>query len=303
MASTSNEQVSNLDSYHRTRTQTPTIEANVSTNATLRVEEKGFDYIFSFNTGHEGAHILGNPLVYNSPSHVAFIHEHQDMHTLTASNWAEFDFDDEYMYVQHNYFPYIREKKGSCSTAIDFGHHNLYFVNALVKFLIDQSKSKFLFLRVTRDRYEAAKSMVGKYHSHEHDVICRKLEFRLCPFDRVSDVIIKVPSQEIWNNLTNIQRALWFIDEAEARWQKLAKTYPQMAYKIVHIDPSKLDTLEEAVKTVAKLANIDQGELRFNLHHSLHKEHNEKNSLHFADFSHSLIEQDNEYRKIFGITS
>ena len=68
-----------------------------------------------------------------------------------------------------------------------------------------------------------------------HEDICSALWFRYCPFDREEDVILHPPSRGAWMNFTTFQKALWLVDETEARWHRLVAENPFMNYTEVDI--------------------------------------------------------------------
>jgi len=195
-----------------------------------------YDFIFGYSTGHVGTTTLSEAQLYGSPSNVTFLHE---MHygkydppdeVMDTYTWLDAKYAEEYAYVKNVYVPWmIKSRSKKASTLLDLGHNINYFARALIKYLTEETKFKFIFVRVQRERLEAAISLSYRHPDEPNDDLCEMLVTRFCPLDRPEDVILKIPGgNEVWNNFSTIQKALWITDETEARWQQLKREFTNM---------------------------------------------------------------------------
>ena len=72
----------------------------------------------------------------------------------------------EYNFVKEKYIPWIVKKtrlglihEQSSKIFMDLGHSNLYFIDALVDYLIAETNYRFKLVRIVRPRYETAVSL------------------------------------------------------------------------------------------------------------------------------------------------
>ena len=75
-------------------------------------------------------------------------------------------FQEEYQFVKEKYIPWILAKTRTGlqddqlpRVFMDLGHASLYFVDALAAYLIAETSFQFTFVRITRPRYETARSL------------------------------------------------------------------------------------------------------------------------------------------------
>jgi hypothetical protein len=166
---------------------------------------------------------------------------------------------DEFEWVKNVYMPALIAAKGDNQTLVDLGHHNLYFMNALLNHL-DSLNYSYAIVRIRRNRYEVALSLLfTETHSPKSENPCNTLLFRLCPFDRVEDVILHPPNKYIWNKFTAFQKALWMIDEVEARWDLIKKRNKLHPFHILEVYWGKAypGSIEDAIAKVAKLIGMN----------------------------------------------
>ena len=230
-----------------------------------------YDFIFGYSTGHVGTTTLSEGRYYGMPSKIVFLHEmkygpfgNNNIDILqwsyNTSVWRQNDQVKDMIYVKEVFLPFLllSMKRAKATTLVDMGHHNLYFIDALVKYLLNETNYKFLIVRLRRERLETAVSL--SYHRPNKPMVelCRELITRFCPYDRVNEVINKPPSTDIWNNFTVTQQALWIIDETEARWLKLINDNPMMNFTEVYWSASYPQSMDEAALTVAQFLNIDK---------------------------------------------
>ena len=230
-----------------------------------------YDFIFGYSTGHVGTTTLSEGRYYGQPSKIVFLHEMKYgplgdnnvdiIHwSYNTSVWKKNDLAKDMIYVKEVFLPFLllSMKKAKAATLVDMGHHNLYFIDALVKYLLNETNYKFLMVRLRRERLETAVSL--SYHRPNRPMIdlCGELVTRYCPYDRVNEVVNKPPSIDVWNNFTVTQKALWIIDETEARWLKLIKDNPTMNFTEVYWSTAYPTSMDEAALKVAQFLNLEK---------------------------------------------
>lgn len=188
--------------------------------------EKKYDFVFGWSTGHVGTTSLSSAEAYNDPQNIKFIFEanrHPSFVTWLKEKWKNFTHENELEFVKSQFIPLMVQMRHNATTLVDLGHHNLYFIYGLLKYMkLNPFKYKILFVRIRRERYESALSL--SYSSSRHSV-CNML-FRYCPYDRQDDIILKLKNMSKWNTeFSDYHKALWLVDEVEARWQYLLKVY------------------------------------------------------------------------------
>jgi hypothetical protein len=193
-----------------------------------------YDFIFGFSTGHVGTTALNEGKLYGDPPYVRFIHElhygpyeFPDADEFSTEVWKKANYKAEYAFVKDKYVPFLLKNKGNRQVLMDLGHNSLYFVSALVKYLMDETKYRFIFVRVRRERLESAVSLSFRHPDEPFADTC-ELKTRFCPYDRASENLLVLPSLKVWEQFTIFQKALWLMDETEARWNQLKATYPAM---------------------------------------------------------------------------
>ena len=110
-------------------------------------------------------------------------------------------------------------------TIVDLTHQvNLGLLEALVSLL----QPRISFVRIIRSRYDTVRSFMN-----ESKVPCGSdVAWTLCPLYH-PDSVLKV-SNTTWAKLSASQRNMWFVDEVEARWQRLLLTYPSLPHLTVN---------------------------------------------------------------------
>jgi hypothetical protein len=135
---------------------------------------------------------------------------------------------------------YVDRKSNCNKTAnirmhIDLGHHIIMGLGDSLARLI--SPDRLAFIRLRRNRTSTAISFYssqaipcgGYYNSSEANL--GHGMFVLCPWDHGSIILQNDDSAyEKWEQLTDFQRCLWYVDEVEARWQMFIQKYPDLVY-------------------------------------------------------------------------
>ena len=108
-------------------------------------------------------------------------------------------------------------------TFVDMGHHiNLGLMEPLAWLL----RPAISFVRVIRSRFGTARSFFA-----EKKWPCGAGMWTLCPTTHPD--IVLMPTDQVWSSLSPVQRNLWYIDEVEARWQRLLSTSPGLSHLTV----------------------------------------------------------------------
>lgn len=104
------------------------------------------------------------------------------------------------------------------SPIVDLGHHiNLGLLDPLATAL----KHQVRFVRVIRSRFDTVRSFLA-----EQKAPCSAGMWTLCPTQH-PDIALPVQNAT-WERLSQAQRNFWFIDEVEARWQRLLSRHPAL---------------------------------------------------------------------------
>ena len=85
------------------------------------------------------------------------------------------------------------------------------------------------YIRIIRSRFDTVRSFMG-----ENKVPCAQREgmFTLCPLKH-PDIELPV-SRLTWAKMSDAQSILWYIDEVEARWQRLRRAHPVLPHLTVN---------------------------------------------------------------------
>jgi hypothetical protein len=161
------------------------------------------------------------------------------------------------------------KSKGTKQTLVDLGHHINYFVDGLLQYLTRETKYRFLFVRIIRDRIEAAISLSaceqrGTHTNISHyrlkGALCSSYMWTYCPFIKREDVILPVPGSnpfKTWNEFTWYQQSLWLIDEVDARWSRLLRKYPQIETVDVTWGKRWPGSFDRAARRIGTLLQVD----------------------------------------------
>lgn len=215
--------------------------------------------VVAFSTGHAGTTTLRTLSVYGpgacrAPREVKFLFEQGGGNGLASAltgksyrgerihcalrHWYAGDAgsnatraaEREARIVRERYLPTWR----AGDLAVLVGHDNLLFYRGIADVLGDAA----LFVRIRRDRYETAASFAASFEDSRLDpggdmcptkmtVACAFYIY--CPTEQPGSIILEV-APRTWRNLTGFQRALWFADEVEARWQSLLASDARVDY-------------------------------------------------------------------------
>jgi len=224
-----------------------------------------YDFIFGFSTGHVGTTTLSEGKLYGKPEKVAFLHEaHYGRIPLEdifdTKRYLNSTFEDQYAYVRDVYMPFLKKMRKKSKTLLDLGHNINYFIQPLITYLINETKYKFIFVRIRRQRHEAAISLTYRHPDQKHDIhICESLVTRFCPLERQIEVALPLPhGEDTWDSFTNNQRALWITDETEARWQRILKVFPSLDSIEVLWGKQWPGSIERAAAKIGKLIGVTE---------------------------------------------
>jgi hypothetical protein len=136
-----------------------------------------YTYVFGFSTGHCGTTALAAKGVFGDGDRQRQIHfEHEMASTrLGYREYTRMNASDEYRYVQNLLFREIHKVMTPNQTVFyDNGHHTLYFMDGLLKFLTDTqrqypSQFKYHILRLRRNRVETALSLT--FHGEKRSLV------------------------------------------------------------------------------------------------------------------------------------
>ena len=154
------------------------------------------------------------------------------------------------------------------------GHDVIFYFQGLQKML-----NETVFIRLRRPRIETARSFTLNCQYGTNDpmeqfepvraktcwfqVPCKKKHqtnaFTLCPLERSEDVVLTPPSVEVWVNLTYFQRALWYVDELEARWNLFLEANPSAKFIELAWSSGKPEvhgSMKEVHKSVADVLGL-----------------------------------------------
>lgn len=231
-----------------------------------------YDFVFGWSTGFVGTMSLSSSVLFGNPPNIKFIFEgledhssfnYEDvLHSVKYRDdlWKHWTHEDEYKYVKNEFMPSMVEKRGNKSTLVDFGHHNLYFIYGLLKYFQEYPKYRVLIVRVRRERLETALSMMyckfGRDEVEKCSDLCTQSLFRYCPMDRQKDVILKT-NQRVFGTFTEFQKALWMIDEVEARWWRAIRHHRGAHTLEISWSKAWPDSFLNATKTVAGALRLD----------------------------------------------
>ena len=277
--------------------------------------ERPYTFVFGWSSGHVGTTTLSSSITYSNPENINFIFEtkrHPSFLRNLKRSWKLFTHQDEKKFVEKVFMPLMLDHLGNATTLVDLGHHNLYFIYGLLEYL-NENKHKFrvLFVRICRERYETALSLTYSTAHRKHDSICRGMLYRYCPIDRYDDVILKPINLTKWMlQLNEYQKALWMIDEIDARWQYFLTKYKFIEFIEVYWSKSLTqNSLENAAYTILQKFNVTNGhisdhsnketsakKIKLNLPHL--KVHSDINKDIYTKEIQKYIEQDQLYQNI-----
>uniref|UniRef100_A0A7S3PTT7 Uncharacterized protein n=1 Tax=Chaetoceros debilis TaxID=122233 RepID=A0A7S3PTT7_9STRA len=171
---------------------------------------------------------------------------------------------------------------------IDLGHfHNR---GRTLECFADELKDEVIFIRVRRNRYDIARSFIGKKMTrNKHLRTPCKSPVSVCPQSgqRLGAVNLQV-ADEIWNSMTPFQRFLWYADEMEHRWHTLITVFHEPTYH--EITWSNSMDLERETAKVRRALGCTSTEIKNTHQHIVHK----IGKINCTD----LIRQDYEYRDL-----
>ncbi|KAJ8613491.1 hypothetical protein CTAYLR_002160 [Chrysophaeum taylorii] len=189
--------------------------------------------VFGVHTGHVGSRSLGKGACILADE-ISFVFEYDQIYNDSSYPWDSNGMNMWYAdskrgsamhLLETTILPnYLLLSKPNQHLIVDFGHNlNLGFLRPLAAVLGD----RVAFVRVVRHRYDTCRSFMS-----EGKVPCGKGMWTLCPTKHPH--IALPPPRGVWNGLTPWQKVMWFIDEVEARWQRLLADFPDIDRLLVH---------------------------------------------------------------------
>jgi hypothetical protein len=231
------------------------------------------EFIFGYSTGHVGTSSFAERERYGEGERqdsIRFRHEWVET-KLKHDVWITYNEHDEYNFVRQQMFPTIMESlKAYQKTYFDNGHHVLYFIYGLLRFMnelkLAHPNFDCKFLRIRRNRVESAISLEHPGSSHKHHEDPTSLITRYHPFERPHEVILKL-NEATWDSFTDYQKALWIVDETEARWQHMVNTlFPLLNYTDIYWESTpglSNYTFNQGVRVIAGVLKIPENQLTY----------------------------------------
>lgn len=198
-----------------------------------------YDCVFGFSTGHVGTGTFSDEKSYKNTSHIEFFFEGSRMSTSESCNIRKatygtgFSALDEENFVSKKLAPFMNSaiQDSNKKILVDLGHANLFYYRGIAryfsKYVSRQNEtfcSKIHFIRIRRERYESATSLMYiNPKKRKGDNMCRTIIYGFCPYENTDSVLLVPPSRKKWDSLNAFQHALWLIDETEARWEAFQK--------------------------------------------------------------------------------
>jgi hypothetical protein len=219
-----------------------------------KTSSKSIDFIFGFSNGHVGTKGMSDRQSYEITDKVQFIFEGRNI-KIGSKFWSEnSSFQYEKEFVRQIYIPSMIKYRENKTVLIDLGHHNIFFIDALISHLLYETSYRFILVRIRRNRYETANSLMYKDKKHIYGHISQ-LKYRYYPFDRTEQVILKV-NFETWQKFGIFQQALWFIDETEAQWQRIIQTYPTIEFINIMWSQEDQSSFDKAIQKIGTLLGL-----------------------------------------------
>jgi hypothetical protein len=213
---------------------------------------------------------------------------------LNRERWIKLDYAAIYNLTKYVYVPLLLEKRDKRDILVDLGHHSLYIMNELLSYIHNETKLRILIVRIRRERYETALSLISRKENEYRDVM--NDWYGYSPFEKLSDVILKVSDSNIWNRFNNFQHALWFMDEVELRWKRILKNYPWLDHIEVTWSKQWPNSFEIAANSIAKAFG---GKFDDHREVDLKKHLNDDYEFNIS----SCVQYDMEYRSLINISA
>lgn len=220
--------------------------------------------IIGFSTGHVGTTSLSARRSYHcscesranckcSLSHYGFFHEAgkrlglQSTHA-SLRDWHEAPLEGsltarEAELVSSAYLPEWNKHP----RALILSHDTLYLYRGILAAVPHQ---QLLFVRIRRSRAEFIASF-GKYDAMSRDWYCLEPSSH----DRASPM-----PESSWEEMCMRDKAAWFCDEVEARWQRLRAEHPRLAVLEVEWSKEEPGSFDALARSIASAAGLRQAE-------------------------------------------
>lgn len=191
------------------------------------------DFILGVSTGHAGStssHIIAKKASCPwGKMEIPFESTHPPRGTLPHPNYP-------CMPIAH-YVPEMEKKRYEMTdgTYVDMGHFYNEFPNGM-ECLAELLGSRLAMVRIRRNRYSIALSFTNRQpfmtpclnssRGSPHPTVS------YCPRSDQTHgpTALRVPSDNVWDNLSPFQQFLWLADELELRYQTVKEKYPRTNY-------------------------------------------------------------------------
>ena len=280
------------------------------------IECFGYDCVFGFSTGHVGTGTISSKASYKSVNHVEFLFEGRSERT---SEWTGLTFkqyhsrggmteSDEVEFVRDTLAPMFNKLSASHKTTVmfDIGHADLFYYRGIARYFLTQKHAvpfcnALRFVRVRRERYETAQSLVYGMGGNMKLNLCDSVTYGYCPHMNTHAVMLHPPSAAVWKRFSVFQQMLWFTDETEARWLTLRQQYNTSNIQFSEVYWSSAnDSLHQCVDEIKEFIGAgggSTGPLKVTHVHAKQYHQNKKQHDEWISARKVHMEEDEGYRK------
>jgi len=138
---------------------------------------------------------------------------------------------------------------------VALGHDCLFYYRGILRaYNLSGNMDNLFFIRIRRSRFESATSFESRMSQETGGM------FTLTPNEQPQSIVLMPPTYPTWNSMNGFKKALWYVDEVEARWQKLIQQYPHL--KILEVQwskyhPHKYGTLHQVMEKIAQSIGLE----------------------------------------------
>ena len=226
------------------------------------------EYVIGFSTGHVATTTLSNRELFvdgmRPKSDIAMLFE---VGRLSAVRYANASLRDEAEHARRTYLPALARHKRPVGARVcaDLSHTSLFFADGLLRTLSSLG-ARVRVVRLRRARREVAHSFEQAFdrlavrEAPAGSAACLPVCVGFCPRLNPSRVLLPLPLSA-WRALSAYGKALWMVDETEARWQALllsARDAATLPFNVSEVGWSKAESgsFEQAVGTIAALLGL-----------------------------------------------
>ena len=226
--------------------------------------------------------------------------------SMMTAEYKKCDLQKEINFVRNIFAPMFKKAKihYNASVMVDMGHSNIYYYRGLIEYFTKLNPNNKIcnhitFVRVRRNRYETMRSLM--YQGHDFTPL-QTIFYRYYPTENEANIILKLPDQNKAELLNGTNPFFWYIDEVEARWQKLlqdTENNPAVSTMELYWSSSHPEegSMADAIGVVAQLLGDDAHHARkipkLQVHFTRHRTRVAKGT---SDFD--LVKRDKLYREL-----